>query len=137
MPNKIVLVATGLAGGQLLVRLLSEPAKQVLLGALWGALIGGGIFWVLFQISDGKWIGGGDVKLGAVLGAITGGPLKALLIIFIASLIGTVMTAPQTILKSVSRKTQIPFGPFLIIATIIVYLFGTSLIVWYKNQAGL
>ena len=42
----------------------------------------------------GEWIGGGDVKLGLILGLLAGTPLKAMLMLFIASLIGTLAAVP-------------------------------------------
>jgi leader peptidase (prepilin peptidase)/N-methyltransferase len=41
---------------------------------------------------------------------------------------------PLLLTKRVKRETHIPFGPFLIIAAIMVYLFGGSLIAWYNQQ---
>lgn len=51
---------------------------NVLFGALIGALIVGGIPYILFQVSGGKWIGGGDTKLGFVAGILLGWKLGLL-----------------------------------------------------------
>ena len=71
-----------------------DPGK-FLLSAVWGVIVGGGIFYVLFQVSRGRWIGGGDVKLGALLGLIVAGPARAMLVIFLGSLLGTLVSAPR------------------------------------------
>ena len=97
-------------------------------------VIGAGIFWTLFQVSKGKWIGGGDVKFGAIAGFIIAVPLQSFLVLFFASLIGTVIIIPGLISKKVTPKSHIPFGPFLIIATIIVKLFGASIATWYRRK---
>jgi prepilin signal peptidase PulO-like enzyme (type II secretory pathway) len=97
-------------------------------------LVGGGIFYLLFQLSAGKWIGGGDVKLGALLGILVGGPVQSLLLIFVASALGSVISVPLLITGKAKRGTKLPFGPFLIVAAIIVRLFGVSLVAWYKRQ---
>ncbi len=54
--------------------------------------------------------------------------------LFIASLMGSVVGLPLIIWGKAKRNTKLPFGPFLMIATIIVYLFGASLLTWYKTH---
>ena len=97
-------------------------------------LISAGIFWALFQVSKGKWIGGGDVKFGIIAGFITALPLQSFLVLFFASLIGTIVIIPGLVSRKVTAKSHIPFGPFLIIATIIVKLFGASIVAWYRRK---
>ena|SRR3989344_3496169 len=104
-----------------------------LLSTLYSVLIGGGLFYLIFQISNGKWIGGGDVKLGALLGLILADPGLTLLMIFLASLIGTGVSLPLLALKRVKKDSHIPFGPFLIAGTILARLFGAALIAWYRH----
>lgn len=138
LPNRILLPLYWVAGGLIAIRLIAfSGGWAVLIDALWGFIVGGGIFWVLFQVSDGKWIGGGDVKLGWLLGLILGGPAMSLLMIFGASLIGTAVSLPLLAVGKANGKTHLPFGPFLIISAIVVRLFGASLILWYKRQLGL
>ena len=135
LPNKIVFGLLSIVVVELLVRLLFFHGGWVaLLGALWGFLVLGGLFYVLFQLSGGKWIGGGDVKLGFLLGIIVSGPLSSFLLLFIASSSGTVVSIPLILTKKLKRNTRIPFGPFLILAAVIVELFGLSIINWYKRQ---
>ncbi len=135
LPDKIVYPLFGLAWVQiLLITTVFSGGTEALLGSIWGLLIGGGLFYVLFQISGGKWIGGGDVKLGAVLGLLVGGPAMSLMMLFTASLLGTVFTLPLLVAGKVKKTSHIPFGPFLILAAIIVYIFGSSLITWYKHK---
>lgn len=135
LPNRIIFPLQALAALYVLVKaLMSNDGLAVIFGAILGALCIAGLFYGLFQVSKGRWIGGGDVKLAVILGLLAGGPFKAVLIIFIASLLGSVVGVPLLLLSKVKAKTRIPFGPFLIMATIIVYLFGTGLIAWYKRQ---
>lgn len=110
------------------------PHLSPLLLALYSLLVGGGLFYLIFQISGGKWIGGGDVKLGALLGLILADPGPTLLMIFLASFIGTGVSLPLLALKKVKKDSHIPFGPFLIAGTILARLFGTALIAWYKRK---
>lgn len=135
LPNRIVFPVTGLAAfGVLLQAFVFEGGVSTIVGAIGGLLVAGGIFYVLFQISGGKWIGGGDVKLGFALGLLLGGPAEAFLMLFSASILGLIVALPGVIIKKTSIGSRIPFGPFLIIATIFVKLFGASIIMWYKQQ---
>ena len=92
-----------------------------------------GLFWVLFQISDGAWIGGGDVKLAIALGLIVSLPIRAVLVIFISSFVGTLFALPRIVRDRKNLKTVIPYGPLLILATIIVFLFGNDITTWYES----
>ncbi len=135
LPNRIIYPLMWLALIQVLVlSIIFHGRLESLTTAAWGIVIGGGLFYALFQISKGKWIGGGDVKLGALLGLIVGGPGMSLLLLFTASLLGTVVALPLLATGRVKRDSHLPFGPFLIVAAIIVYLFGTSILNWYRRQ---
>lgn len=115
----ITVFGTGLAG-------LRDTAISV--------LVASGLFYGLFHLSKGKWIGGGDVKLGLVIGLVLAVPLQAFLVLFLASLIGTITILPSLATKKLKATSHIPFGPFLIVATIIVRLFGASMITWYRRK---
>lgn len=134
LPNKLVLVFGLLAGSSLLVNLLESKDFNVLISAFWGVVCLFGLFYVLFQISGGRWIGGGDVKLAAGIGILVGGPLMSILVLFIASCLGTIVSLPLMAIHKKKVSSKIPFGPFLIVATIVVYIFGTTIINWYKKQ---
>ncbi len=135
LPSKIVYPLIGLALVQLLVvASFYHGGAATLLGALWGILVAAGIFYVLFQISKGTWVGGGDVKLGVVIGLLLGGPLMSILMLFIASMVGSIVALPLLATGRARAKSRLPFGPFLIVATVIVRLFGAAMIVWYKRQ---
>lgn len=112
---------------------ISLEGWALLLQTVLSVLVASGIFWLIFQLSNGRWIGGGDVKLGLLIGLLLQSPVRAYLAIFIACIIGTLLIVPGLIVKRVTPKSRIPFGPFLIIATVIVFLFGTSIIDWYKD----
>lgn len=135
LPNRIVFPVTGIALTMTAVRVLSSTDMiSVLFNAIGGLAIAGGIFYVLFQISDGAWIGGGDVKIGFALGLLLGSPVLAFSMLFIASLLGLVYSFPQLAISKLSNSRKIPFGPFLIASTIICMLFGQVIIDWYSGQ---
>lgn len=134
LPNKLVLALAVLAVAQavIVVATADRPLASVI-SHLAGVVIGGGLFYLIFQFSRGKWIGGGDVKLGTVLGLITASPSQAILLLFLASLIGTLVSLPLLLIRKLGRKSAVPFGPFLILATILVVLFGKQIIDWYVS----
>ena len=104
------------------------PIKDAVLGLL----VGGGIFFALFQASSGKWIGGGDVKLGIFLGLILG-PAASFGMIFLASVLGSIVTLYLMGIKKVGKNQQIPFGPYLILAGWAMFVFGQKIIDWYTD----
>ncbi len=124
LPDRVVWPLVGLAAVFVTVQAIFFKDLHVIWGAAFAAAIIFGLFWVLFQISQGAWIGGGDVKLALVLGLLASSPLNALLLIFLASLIGTLVTLPPLLISKCGVKTLVPFGPFLIAATILVVLWG-------------
>jgi leader peptidase (prepilin peptidase)/N-methyltransferase len=134
LPDRIVFplgaIASVLAG---LMIASSEHPLRAFLNVLGGVIIGGGLFWLIYQFSKGKWIGGGDVKLGWLLGLVVGTPGKAALFIFGAAILGTVASLPLLVSKRLKGNSVIPFGPFLIIAAIIAQLFGAALLAWYQR----
>ena len=133
LPNKIIFPLFILVFLSIIIQLQSASYDISIISVLYAMAIGGGIFYMLFQISGGKWIGGGDVKLGFLLGAIVAEPLAAFLMLFIASLLGSVFSIPLLLKNRFKARSKIAFGPFLIIAGIIVTLFGESIIDLYSN----
>ncbi len=97
------------------------------------SLVGGGIFYILFLVSKGKWIGGGDVRLGFLLGVIVSSAQNSLLVIFLAALLGTIFSIPFMANGKLKKTSMIPFGPFLIAAAIIVELEGFNILAWYSH----
>lgn len=95
--------------------------------------VGGGVFYVLFQASKGKWIGGGDVRLGWLLGLVVGTPGRAVMFIFFGSLLGSLASVPLLMSGRLKRSSNIPFGPFLIAGAMITVLFGAGISHWYRH----
>lgn len=108
-------------------------------GSLIGMLTGGGLFYVIAVASRGG-MGGGDIKMMAMTGAILGWK-SVLMAIFIGSFVGTFCGIPLMIFKgkggnspSVTRKTKIPFGPFLSVGTLIVLFYGKEMLWLYLRS---
>lgn len=97
-----------------------------------GFTVGAGLMLALAHFSKGG-MGGGDIKLTAVLGIFLGWQ-GVLLTIFIASILGSVIGIALNFNKGVKiRKAAIPFGPFLSMGAMVVYLYGSNIIGWYLD----
>jgi leader peptidase (prepilin peptidase) / N-methyltransferase len=105
------------------------------MNALLGVLVGGGILWALAWASPyvfGKeGMGGGDIKLLAMIGAFLGWK-PALLTIMIGSLAGSVIGIGLIALRFMKRDEYIPFGPFLVLGAIVSMFFAQPLVDWYQ-----
>lgn len=136
LPTKIIYALGVAAVVDLGLRLLDEPseAQAIVLSAAGGVLVIAGLFWVLFTASRGRWIGYGDVRLGVPLGLLAGGIPQAMLIIMLASVLGLVFSVPTLLTRKSKMKSQIPFGPMLLLAMLIVYLIGERVVEWYWHD---
>jgi len=107
---------------------------QQLWWVLGGFFLGGAIFLLLALISPliyGKSaLGMGDVKLIGAYGAWLG-PGGVLLTIISGSLIGAIVGTILMKFQGKSLREEIPFGPFLCLAGVIAYIYGTEIIQWY------
>lgn len=135
LPDKIVYPLTIL--GVVFVGLLAMGYSDasIIRDSAIGAFVIFALFYSIYQFSGGKWIGGGDVKLAILLGALAGSLLKVMLLLFFASVLGTLYGVLLSTFggQKLSHELRIPFGPFLIIAVIIVVLFGTDISTWYSD----
>lgn len=104
--------------------------------ALLGAVAGGASLWLVgyaYERATGvPGMGGGDVKLAAMMGAFLGaaGVFGA---IFLASLAGSVFGAVLIASGKGSRRSAIPFGTFLAPAAMVLLLYGNTLFGWYRS----
>lgn len=100
-----------------------------------GAIIGGGFFMIQFLISRGKWIGGGDIRLGAVIGLMLGWE-KLLAALFISYLAGSFFGLGLVASGRKKWQSRLPFGVFLTAGTLIALIWGGDLINWYMDLLG-
>lgn len=110
------------------------PGSPSFLTSVIGAALGFGVLLAVGLL--GEWVfkkpamGGGDIKMMAMVGAFLG-PAGAMLTIFIGALAGTLVFAPL----SLKTKREVPFGVFLGLGAAIAFLFGQSLVEWYSQVA--
>lgn len=99
---------------------------------LFGAAAIGGFFALQFILSRGRWIGGGDIRLGLLLGT-TLGLTHGGVALFIAYVLGSIVGLSLMAFKKANGKTLLPFGPFLIIGLTIALTYSEKLISWYQS----
>jgi prepilin signal peptidase PulO-like enzyme (type II secretory pathway) len=93
------------------------------------SFIGFVFFGIQFFISKGKWIGGGDLRLGAIMGAILG--YNIFIALFLSYFIASIYALPAIYKKYIKKekiKSEIPFGPFLILGTFITIYLGDKIL---------
>jgi leader peptidase (prepilin peptidase) / N-methyltransferase len=146
IPNKVILPAIGVS----LIYWLSATIlylcgyKQIfyqLYPNIWplvsnpwlvllGAIVAGGFFMLLVLVSRGLWMGGGDIKIAILAGLILGFP-QVILALFIAFISGALVGLFLIILKKKTLKSQVPFGPFLVLGIFVALFWGSNIVNWY------
>jgi leader peptidase (prepilin peptidase)/N-methyltransferase len=124
IPNTITLPGIVMGLGLSLWALPITP-----LASLLGVLIGGAFFYLIALISKGG-MGGGDIKLIAMIGAFLGWQ-GAFFTIFSGALLGSLVGVTLMLLGKKGRKDKVPFGPFLSCGAILFLLCGDQLIHGY------
>jgi len=99
-----------------------------------GIIIGGGIIFLIalagLAIFKKEAMGGGDVKLAAMIGAFIG--WKYIIIsLFIGFFIGAIAGILLILSKIKSRDDMVPFGPFIALGSLITILWGENILSWY------
>ncbi len=101
--------------------------------ALYGMVMGGGLIYAIGLM--GSWVlkkeamGGGDVKMMAMVGAFLGWT-SAWLILFLASFVGTVVSMFMLVHKSKQMSEEIPFGPYLAAGSLIALCWQDAIYQW-------
>ena len=134
IPDRITLpgIVIGIVAGSLL---MPDPfMRTTLLGykaSVIGLLSGGGFFYLVAVLSRGG-MGGGDIKMMAMVGALMGWK-TVLLTTFLGSLSGSMVGIFLMIFRGRGRKAKIPFGPFLALGAVITLFFGEEILAWYLH----
>jgi prepilin signal peptidase PulO-like enzyme (type II secretory pathway) len=136
LPNKILYPTLAVAVLAQLIYFLGYSGDRRYFLINWGlsVLVASGIYLALFIISEGRWIGYGDVRLGLITGTVLHRPSLSFLMIFLASVLGLVAVWPALLTGKKQLSTKLPYGPFLILATFICLLFGPKFIDFYTNS---
>ena len=93
---------------------------------LWSGLASFGFLGLLYLVTQKKGMGLGDVKLAFFMGVFLG---KAVIVAFyIAFIVGAVVALLLVVFKKANRKTLVPFGPFLILGTLVSWFWESQLV---------
>jgi leader peptidase (prepilin peptidase)/N-methyltransferase len=137
IPDRITLsgIPIGFLAGSFF---LPDPfARSSLLGmkeSLIGTITGFALFYLVSLIGSAIFkkeaLGGGDVKMMAMVGALMGWK-TVILTTFLGSLTGSIFGILLMVSKGKDRMAKLPFGPFLALGTIITLFYGQEILSWY------
>ncbi len=104
------------------------------ISSLIGILAGGGFLlataWIYEKFTGVEGMGGGDIKLLAMIGAFLGWP-SIPITLFIASLLGSIIGIGGMLLTGAGRRMALPFAPFLCSGALIYLFYGNEIIQFY------
>ncbi|MDP3986309.1 MAG: prepilin peptidase [Candidatus Veblenbacteria bacterium] len=100
-----------------------------------GVVVAAGLFGVQYLLSRGRWIGSGDIRLGALMGAALGWP-HVVVALALAYWAGALAGIALMLFKRYGLKSELPFGTFLTASTVVTFLWGSELIDWYLRFVG-
>jgi len=141
IPNKIVYL--GLPIGLLLAISAAVFRKDadLILSRVLGAAIGAGIIILIAVVGSAVFrkeaMGGGDVKLMAMIGIYLGWWPHILITLIAASLFGSIVGVSLILVRRKKMGSAIPFGPFLALGALLSLLYGEKLWAWYRHLTGL
>lgn len=140
IPDRITLsgIPIGFLAGSFL---LPDPfSRSSLLGikeSLTGMFTGFGLFYLVALIGSAIFkkeaLGGGDIKMMAMVGAVMGWK-AVILTTFLGSLAGATFGIFLIVLKGKDRKAKLPFGPFLALGTTITLFYAQEMLSWYIGR---
>jgi len=106
--------------------------------AILGVLLGSGLFLLMAILSvvmlKREGMGGGDIKLIAMLGAFLGWH-AVLVTIFLAAVLGASVGLALILLRRKGRREPLPFGPFLALGALVAVVWGDSILTWYVSHS--
>lgn len=126
IPDKVLLVFVGIF---LLERFFIPLTPWW--NSLLGAAVGFGLLLLIAVVSKGG-MGGGDIKLFALIGFVVGTKML-LLSFFLSTLLGALLGLAGMAMGIVKKGKPIPFGPYIAVGTLLAYYFGDTLIEKYLS----
>jgi len=104
--------------------------------ALIGVMGGGGVLWLVgeayYRYSGHEGMGGGDVKMLAMIGAFLGWKL-ALLTLVLSSFVGSLVGLSVILARRGGMKYALPYGTFLALGALVASLVGDRILRWYLS----
>lgn len=140
IPDRITLpgILIGFIAGSLL---LPDPFikssvlgwKSSIIGSITGFVLYTLIALVGSKIFKKEAMGGGDIKMMAMVGAVIGWK-GVILTTFLGSLTGSIVGIISMIIRGREKGSLIPFGPFLALGSIISLFYGQEILLWYLGK---
>ncbi|EPZ39684.1 type II secretory pathway, prepilin signal peptidase PulO [Anoxybacillus ayderensis] len=125
IPNRILLCFAPLLFVERIWLAPLTPWWDSLLGSVVGFMM---LFLIAFVSKGG--MGGGDIKLFALIGLVLGVKLTVLAF-FLSTFVGTIFGLLGMMAGRVKRGEPMPFGPAIVVGTLIAYFFGETIIDFY------
>jgi len=105
---------------------------QLLTSPLFSAFSASLFFGAIVLVSKGRWMGSGDIGLAFLMGLILGWP-NILVALMLAFFIGAIIGTGLIIFRGKTLKSEIPFGPFLVVGTYVAIFWGQNVVNWYLS----
>jgi len=132
LPDKLTIVLAGLGVVTVTIAALqSGNPLMTVLTAIGAVAVLSGIYLGLYLLSRGQWVGFGDIKLGFGLALLLIDWQLAFIALFLANLIGCLIVIPLLATGKLKRTSRVPFGPLLILGTIVAQFVGPAIVASY------
>ena len=132
LPNLVNFLVIGLGIATSILVILGSSNKFDAISSIFGSvLILSGLYFMLYTISKGKWVGFGDIKLGLGLSLLLADWRLAFIALFLSNFIGCLLVTPFLITKKLKRNSHVPFGPLMILGSMLAMLAGRYIIDLY------
>ena len=128
LPNRLMWLLVGVAVVFAILSIDYANFWSSILAILLALIPVFGIYLLLYTVSRGQWVGLGDVKFGLVVALLLADWRLAFAVLASANVLGSLFVLPQLITKKLHTNSQIAFGPWLITATVLVFLFAQPII---------
>lgn len=134
LPNTVVFPLIGLGALYSILALAKAHfAPAAVVSVIASCVVLSGLYYLIYVFSQRQWVGFGDVKLGLALALLLADWRLAVLALFLANLIGTLLFLPALVRGKLKSQAHIPFGPLLIAGWAIAGLFGERIVQWYMT----
>lgn len=121
-----VVIASPDAGRGVAISTFSGIGVSLLISLVLGA----GFFWLQRLVSRGRWVGDGDIRVGALMGALFV-PMQLMIALAASYIIGGTIAASLLFTRRVERRSRIPLVPFLLLGSLFSVFFSEDVLTWY------
>lgn len=134
LPDTFNYAVIGLGAINAFIVIISSGDPIIVFQSIVGSVVVlSGLYFVIYIVSRGTWVGFGDVKLGLGLALLLADWRLAFLALFTANFIGSLAVLPGLVMKKLKGDSHVPFGPLLIAGFVIAGLVGNYLINLYSH----